>query len=565
MSVRGIGSAKAAPLAGSEVGDGVTNSSGSVKNVSKTGQFGKDRLPDPPKGATPADLFFLSIANALSMRREFLRELADPRRDLADECGYPKSLDYNAGIELYREQYLDNGIARRALEIHAKECWQVVPEIIEDDDVEVLLPFEKAFQNLSVRLHGQGSYYRDPDNNPLWEYLFKADVESGIGHFGVVFLGIDDKLPYDQPAAMRPPMTSLPGDAVEDGEPVSSPQEIGPDGEGTVRNLLFVRVYPEYQVQIDQYETDRTSPRYGFPLIYSILGHDPRDRGSSTGPTGEEIKVHWTRIVHVCFSDIFHTPILRPILERCLDVRKTYGSSAEMYYKGAFPGLSIEALPQLAGEVSHDTQATKDELEQYMNGLQRYLFLVGVSAKSLAPQVVSPAEHLKTYIEAICIARDVPTRIFMGSERGELASEQDDQAWNDRVSTRQNRVVTPRIIVPTINRLIDLYVLPIPPNGYKVKWPAFNSHTDTDKATIALTKAQAIGEYVAKGGETVFPLLDFLTRIMGYTQQEAEAIIDNAMTRTGPDQLASNKFSKPEPTPVINDPTKPKKNEGGNL
>jgi len=153
---------------------------------------------------------------------------------------------------------------------------------------------------------------------------------------------------------------------------------------------------------------------------------------------------------------------MRPVLNRLLDLQKIYGASAEGYWQAAFTGLSLETHPQLGGDVTIDASDVRNQLENYVNSLQRYLALTGMSAHTLAPTVSDPSSQIDKHIEAICIQLGIPKRVFMGSERGELASSQDDASWNDRLKQRQNGYLTPRVIVPFVDRLISVGVLPEP-------------------------------------------------------------------------------------------------------
>jgi len=235
---------------------------------------------------------------------------------------------------------------------------------------------------------------------------------------------------------------------------------------------------------------------------------------------------------------------MQPVYNRLVDLRKLYGGSAEMYWKGAFPGLAIETHPQLGGDVVIDSAAMKTQMEQYMNGLQRYLSLVGQSANSLAPQVVDPTSHINTQIEAICVRLGIPKRIFMGSERGELASSQDDSTWNDRLRHRQSMFITPRLIVPFVDRLITFGVLP-EPKSYYVKWPDLEALTEQEQATVAVTKTEALTKYSSGGGESIMIVLDFLTKILGMEQGEAEAVVE-AATEALEEQQAEDDLKRTE-------------------
>lgn len=446
------------------------------------------------------------ILNALGSRRDFLKQFTDPRRDLNAECGYPESPDPRR----YQEIYARNGIAARAVQVLSKETWQVQPTVYEDEAPDVLTRFEADWEGLGQTLRdtstGTPSYYRTECGSVVWDYLKRLDMISGIGRYGVLLLGLDDNLPLDQPATPR----------------------VG-------QKLLFLRTFPEFLAPIMQFEENQNSPRFGQPTSYDLTLNDPSTlTGTSTGGfySNTTKRVHHTRVIHVAdnilSSEVFGIPRMQQPLNRLLDVDKLYGGSAEMYWRGAFPGLSFETHPTLGADPElGDLGPTKRMVEDYMNGLQRYLALVGFSAKSLAPQVVDPTPQIMVQIQAICILLGIPMRVFMGSERGELASSQDDAAWNDRLRERAKYYVTPRIIVPFVDRLIWLGCLAAP-RQFEVWWPDLTSQTGQEKSQIAFQRTQALVQYVKGEGWRIIAPMDFLVRILGFEEKEATSIIENA-------------------------------------
>jgi hypothetical protein len=255
------------------------------------------------------------------------------------------------------------------------------------------------------------------------------------------------------------------------------------------------------------------------------------EEGYSTGNSQSTEKVHWTRVVHLAdnlgSSEVIGVSRMRPVYNRLIDLVKVTGGSAEMYWKGAFFGLSIETHPALGGDVDIDKTAVRDEMKGYFNGLQRFFALEGMTTKTIAPQVVDPTPQIDAYISAICIKLECPKRIFMGSERGELASTQDDSTWNDRVRGRQHSYLTPRIIVPFIDRLIWTGVLP-QPKGYSVFWPDLDSLTDNERADVAVKKTHSLGQYVQDNVETVMAPIDYLTRVLALRKGEAISVVEAA-------------------------------------
>lgn len=451
------------------------------------------------------------------LRSELLQQMLDARRDLNKECGYPDTLT----IQDFRQLYDRNPIAARVVEVLPEESWRSVPEVYEQEDVEAVTEFEQSWSELHKSLRGETSWYADSEGSPIWEALKRADKLAGIGHYGLIVLGLDDGRDLDQPVL-----------GAELGKADSSGGEYVNNALQPMR-LLYLTVLDESSVQSIEFESNRYSPRFRKPKVYSLnLGGMEQGGYTATGREQSITRVHWSRVVHVAdnltSSDIFGVPRMRPVLNRLMDLDKLYGGSAEMYWRGAFPGLSVETHPQLGGDVTLDEEQLKEAVWDYMNGLQRVLALRGMSAKSLAPQVVDPASQVQVQIEAICIKLGIPKRIFMGSERGELASSQDDSTWNDRLRDRQTGYLTPRVIIPFIDRLIQLGVLPVPLAGYRVAWPDPETLKPQEKADIAVKKTEALARYVGGSVETIIDPMDYLIRVLEFTEQEAVEILSNA-------------------------------------
>ena len=469
-----------------------------------------------------ADLLF----NAATTRSTLFNNLLDPRRNINDECGYPNDID----VDDYKSLYDREGIATRVVDVMPEESWQVDPKVFEDDDLETDTKFETALKELGKSLGGKG-WYQGGEGNPLWEWLRRVDKLSGIGTFGVLLLGLDDGLDLNEPAA----------GINEKGENVS----------GKEQKLLYLRAFDESLVQITAYESDKANPRYGQPTFYNVTLNDSDVAATqSSQPSTTTISVHWSRIIHVAdnlgSSELFGAPRMQAVFNRLMDLRKEYGGSAEMYWKGAFPGLSIETIPQLGPDAALPKELPQ-LMEKYHNGLQRYLAMSGMTAKMLSPTVVDPTPQITVQIEFICITKGIPKRIFMGSERGELASSEDDDAWNDVIRDRQSSYLTPRIIIPFIDRIICLGVLP-EPKGYNVSWTDLDSLTDSEQADIAVKQTEAMSKYVQGNVEQLITPLNYFVRVLGFSKEEAMKILDDTMDAEEEDQLTIS--PEPEPGPM---------------
>lgn len=573
------------------------------------------------------------VSNLTSERMEVLRRQTggqgDPRRSINAECGFPEGA---IGLDLYRNTYERNPIAKRVVEVLPHESWQTQPQVYEDEDPKVSTPFEHAWDDLGRSLRG-GSLYQDEEGSPIWEYLHRVDVLSGIGHFGLILLGVDDGKDLQEPvegsvttnvryANYETVMTEGERDQLlkqfpkeeklisnmyrrdkseQDQHAVRNAAEgiitnkvqtasgndpFGPSPASQMgtdaqyfgwygrtefqaekpskekRSLMFLRVFPEYLVQVVRYEANLRNARFGQPVMYRITLNDPRDTHSGVGLPIASIYVHWSRVVHVAdsyqggasSSEIFGVPRMRPVMNNLMSLEKLYGASGEAYWKACVNAMAFNTHPQLGGDVDINLEEMRNQVENYQNSLQRFLTGKGGKWESIAPTVTDPTPHITIHIEAICICIGCPIRIFKGSERGELASSQDDGAWNDRLKFRQYMYISPKIIVPFIDRLRMIGVLPQPERkaddvvanwrargyevrnafgGYLVYPPVYNATT--------LPKSAWIGEWPK----------DWKIRNASKTAVPSENLPSKDGTRpTGPNPNASE-ISKPKPVAFV--------------
>jgi hypothetical protein len=450
------------------------------------------------------------IANEFTSRmKNFIRTIDGPRRDLNAECGYPETIETRD----YHEQWKRNGVAKRVVTIEPSESWKTPPEVYEDENPKVITEFEKRWKEI-VRQHN------------VWHYLKRADILSGVGHFGILIVGISDGKKLWTPAFQVDPVTGRPRErSTATTRTRRTPKQneilyLKPVGQDRIQDLVEADL-----------EQDTANARYGKPIKYKVnLGSPGKNNLSTT--------VHHTRALHLADgredSDVWGTPRMEEVFNNVFDVRKVLGGSGEMFYKGGFPGISMELAPGAISQgemvVQVDEAKVRDALERYMEGLQRYLVATGLTAKSLAPNIADPTPHLLAAIQAICIAKGIPVRIFMGSERGELASTQDKEAWNQRVSERQENYLTPMVILPFIEMLVATGVLPKPENLF-VTWPDLNAPSDKDKADIGKTRMETLAIYAKDDVAQYVGDEEAMVHIMGMPDEVAKKLHDSG---TGP-------------------------------
>lgn len=423
--------------------------------------------------------------NVLSTTRSsLLQSMLNVGKDINFSCGYPNFIT----ISDYKGIFDREGVAKRVTTILPEDSWAMRPSIVENEKEET--EFEKEWKTLEKNHH-------------IFHYLQRADSLSGIGRFGILLMGVSDGLELSLPVVGIDEKT---GKKVGDGK----------------LELLYLRPFDESVVAIQDKEKDPTSPRFGFPTKYSIQFEDSSQLNGTTSST---MTVHWTRVLHLAdnreTSEVYGTPRMKPVYNRLLDIRKILSGSGEMFWKGAFPGYAFEINKDIKNP-ELDKESIRKEFENYSNDLQRYMAIEGVTVKSLTPQVASPGDHLKSQMESIALTIGVPLRIFLGSEQAKLASTQDKDTYNDRLSSRQRYYVTPMIIEPFINRLMAFGVLK--ETEFTTVWPDLSTPSEKDRADVGEVKTKAIASYVTSNADALIPPREFLTIVLGMSSEEVDVI-----------------------------------------
>lgn len=398
-------------------------------------------------------------------------------RDVYDTLGYP-SLD-KIHFEDYYIKYRRQDIASKVVEKPVEGSWRVLPIVSawgEDNDV-----FKNAWEELEKKLG-------------IYNMLIRADKCARIGRFGTLLLGFND-----------------PAETLD--KPIQS-----------ANKLLYLQPYTEVNSEIKNYIQDKNDERYGLPEYYSLRTASFYGEQSST-----HTQVHHSRIIHIAEnlleSNVYGMPPLERVYNRLLNLELIVGGSAEMFWQGAFPGLVF--LADEEAEFDDDDKATfEEEIQKYVHKLERYMKLRGVNVKALAPNVADPTSHIDVQIKMISIASGIPKRILEGSERGELASSQDNELWDDQCDGRRRQFIEPGILRPTIERLIEVGVLPEPKEGISIEWPDLSAPSDKDKAETGRIRAEALSKYLSSpDAQLSMPLKQFLLEIMDMTEERVERII----------------------------------------
>lgn len=384
------------------------------------------------------------------------------KRNMNEVLGYDDVLD----AAKCRQRFDRGEIAGRVVEAFPKATWRGGGELIEDENPEVVTEFEKAWIDLDARLH-------------FWPSFERTDILSGIGRYAVLLIGTPGEL--DQPL-----------------KKVSGPQDI-----------IYLRPFGEERATFSDNDVvkETKDPRFGRPNFYTLSQ-------TGAGSTTNTRRVHYTRVIHVCENpledDFYGRMRLARVWNRLDDLDKIAGGGSEAFWLKASRGLQFDIDPKLAVETG-DVEALKQQIELYQHGLLRALRTRGVTINDLGTEVANFDKSIASIVGLICAGAEIPQRILMGSERGQLASEQDDRNWEQRVSDRRKSFADPFVVRASVDRLIELNALP-KPKQYAVRWPESMELDDIEKVDLALKMAQVNKD----NGSTVITSNEIRDRALGW-------------------------------------------------
>lgn len=463
-----------------------------------------------PKGLIPR-FTPEGLENIITTIEQNTAILLNSRADLARQVGgagnlipgYKKNIQVEAGYATnpdvleFQRWFKREGWAARVVELWPEEAFQIQPEIYENEDADVKTAFEDAWEKMCKRLQ-------------LWAELKRLDIVSGIGRFGIMVLGFDD------------------------GKDLSDPIEMSYDvvlgrfkPSGRERSLLWVNPYSEDLVSIGDLEKDPSNPRHGLPTYYMVK-MDALNAGGPGQPLATaDVKVHWTRAYHYApgrlTSKLFSLPRMERAFNRLYDILKICAGSGEGYWQSSNPTLVVSSDKPLPG--GFDKAELRQQIWRLQNSLQKYLSVAGMDAKMLSPDLNDPTPHLEVQLTLLCVSLGVPKRVFLGTEEGRLAGEQDSSAWAGRVQHYRNTETGPALILPFVYHLMACGAAPFVEELF-VDWPQGHKATPKEKAEAAKLWTDTLVAYAdSPNASTVMPESDYLARVWDLSTEEIEEML----------------------------------------
>lgn len=368
-------------------------------------------------------------------------------RDMFEVLGYPFVIDWEQNLIMFKRM----GIATRVCRGVARSCWRDIPTITANGDDDELL-YEDDIAVLSKL--------------KMFRRLEQADTLNRIGHFSVLFVGVQDGLDVSLPL----------GKAF---------------GANSIDNVFF-RAYSEDGVEVLTYDTEPSSPRFGSPETYQLM---TRLMGNEkiTVDTLARV-VHHSRIVHMAEdaldNDFEGMSALEPIFNSLLDLVKASGGSAEAYWKNAQRILAFMAKEGVEAASDDELAALSLAIDEFTNGMRNGIRLGDIDMQSVDAVIADPKEIILGIFKIISGSTGIPLRILTGEGGGQTTGSEDKAAVNTFLKERQDLVCSDWLLqVMTI--LGKAGVIEEVPNDAVATWPVNEALNELEKSEVIKNRAVA--------------------------------------------------------------------------
>lgn len=376
------------------------------------------------------------------------------KRKLYEVFGYKVSLDDLDFVAKYQRQ----DITSRIIDAPPGATWSNPPEMVKAD--------QKLIDAWEVIVK----------EKKLWTVMQRADRLSRLSPFSIIFFGFNDG-------------------------------NIGSELREGKRELLYTRSYSSRLVTEVKLVDNDKDPRFGLPDTYKITFDDPQEKTLTSqridiGKT-KDILVHSSRVIHVIENQledpIFGTPIIEKIYNLLDDLIKIAGGTAEMYWLAGNRGMQADIDKEMEIDPA-DADKLAEEIEDYQHELRRFIRTRGVDLKILESKPPDPKATFEMIMALLSGTTGIPRRILLGSEAGQLASEQDRANWAERIGERRILFAEPVILTPVVQLLQLVEILP--EGEFEWKWPSAFILSPLESSMVMAQTARAIGNISRQTGNT---------------------------------------------------------------
>lgn len=383
----------------------------------------------------------------------------DGERDYYKVFGYKRRLDYKD----YLGKYVRQDIASRIIDAPPGATWSNPP----------------AFSDPAL----QEAWDKLDNKHSMWSKLQRADRLARLGNFSLLMFGFSG-------SKLDQALTNTRG-----------------------QELLFVRPLSMNSVGRIEIEVDSTSAQFGRPAKYRLKTFDSSTRSgiersldtivstTDTAIASRKVDVDPSKVVHIVENPLEDDIIGIPIIERAFnlldDLLKVAGGTAETFWLAGNRGMQIDLDKDMDLNPDDEKNLT-DEVDEYVHGLRRFMRTRGVTVNNLGSDTPNPMETFNMIISLLSGVSGIPRRILIGTEVGQLASEQDRANWAERIEERSLLYAEPHILRPTVQLLQNGGVLP--QVEIDITWPTAFRLSPLERSQVSAQSARAVGNMSRQTG-----------------------------------------------------------------
>lgn len=380
---------------------------------------------------------------------------ADTRQNVWEFAGYPEKITFSN----YFRMSSRDGFGRAGIHDIVNKCWQTNPVITDGEPKEgsQQTPFEKDLDVLISKHH-------------LFARLKGIDWRQRVGRYAGIIPSVretDNLKPSD-------PLIGLNGiDSIIKFTPVLESQ-IDTDNVSTVSNF--------------------NDPRFGNPTHYNYRQNVDGDRNPIDN---SQFILNPSRVfVFAEGSDdgtIFGIPALEAGYNSLLNMEKIAAASGEGLRKNASQRIVTnikdgQTASSIKGEKNQ--QEFKDNVADFNNGTDSMLLTYGMDTQTLQSTLADPTKPFSISLNNFAASISEPSAILAGQQSGIQASDKDNTEWNQTASGRCENTLTPSLIIPFLEYLMEIGAMEAPTNEIVVTWPDFSEPNTKDKLEGARLMAE---------------------------------------------------------------------------
>ena len=272
------------------------------------------------------------------------------------------------------------------------------------------------------------------------------------------------------------------------------PEKIGKDG------LKFLHVFAPHQLVVQEMIRDIDNPYYGQPMFYTL--HD------SKGSIGS-VNIHPSRMVRLIGLDPpdqlqnygWGDPMLQVIHDAVSSCGTVMQSMATMIAEAKIDVIKIPGLTEIFSTSDGTNRMIKRFTEA--NVAKSVINAVLVDGEEdwqrIQVQFRGMPEVMQMYLNIAAGAADIPVTRFLGQSPGGLnaTGDSDLQNYYNRISSDQELRLSPAL--EKLDKVIQRSSLGKSDPNVFYEWNSLWEMSDTEKASIALSKAQATSLDVNSG------------------------------------------------------------------